>query len=62
MRDIVLAAGEEIVDAQDLVALLQKAVDQMRSEETCAAGDHHASARIIVAGQVSSPSHAKQPL
>ena len=61
MRDVVLGAGEEIVDAEDLVALLQQPVDQVRAEETGAAGDHHAFARIIIAGQVSSSSRTKQP-
>ena len=50
MRNIVLAAGEEIIDAQHVAALLEQAVDEVRSEEAGAAGHHHAFTQIIRPG------------
>ena len=38
--DVVLGAGEEVVDAQHVVAVGQQAVAQVRAEEAGAAGDH----------------------
>ncbi len=37
---LLLAAGEEVVDAGDVAALLDEAVAQMRAEKAGAAGDH----------------------
>jgi hypothetical protein len=39
MRDVALRAGEEVVDAQDIVAALDETIAQVRSEESGAAGD-----------------------
>ncbi len=47
--DVALGAGEEIVDAEHLVALLQQPVAQMRAEESGAAGDQDALAGVVVA-------------
>jgi hypothetical protein len=36
--DIVLSAGEVVVDAKDIVTLLEQQLAQMRTEKACAAG------------------------
>ena len=41
MRDVLLGPGEQIVDAQHVMAVGEQAVAQMRAEETGTAGDHH---------------------
>ena len=41
MRDVALGAGEEIVDADDVVAALQQALAQMRAEEPGPAGHEY---------------------
>src|SRR5262249_45187350 len=41
MRDVVLAAGEIIVDTQHVVALRQQALAQMRTQEAGAAGHEY---------------------
>ncbi len=48
--DVALGAGEEIVDAQHLVALRQQPVDQVRAEEACATRDQDAFAAIVKTG------------
>ena len=40
MRDVALGAGEEVVDADDVVAAFEQPVAQMRAEKAGAAGDH----------------------
>jgi hypothetical protein len=45
--DIALAAGEEVVGAQDLMALLQQTVAQVRAQETGAARDQYSLADVI---------------
>ena len=40
--DVVLGAGEEVVDAEHVVAALQQPLAQMRAEEAGAAGDEGA--------------------
>ena len=40
--DVAAGAGEEIVDADDIGALGQQALAQMRAEEAGAAGDQNA--------------------
>jgi len=42
MRDALLAAGQEIVDAQDVVTLPQQALAKMRAQEAGAAGHQNA--------------------
>ena len=42
MRDVVLLARVEIVDAQHVVAVRHEAFAQVRAEEAGAAGDEHA--------------------
>jgi hypothetical protein len=44
-----LSAGEEVVDAQQLVALLEQPVAQMRAEKARPAGDQDSLARVIFA-------------
>jgi hypothetical protein len=39
VRDVVLVAGEEIVDAEDVVTLGQQALAKMRTQEAGPAGD-----------------------
>jgi hypothetical protein len=39
MRDIGLRAGKKIIDAQDVLALRDQAVAQMRTKKTGASGD-----------------------
>jgi hypothetical protein len=39
VRDVVLVAGEEIVDAEDVVALRQQAFAKMRTQEAGPSGD-----------------------
>jgi hypothetical protein len=41
MIDVALVAGEQVVDAEHLVAAPEQAVDQMRAEKARAAGDQH---------------------
>ena len=48
--DVVLGAGEEIVHAQDVVAVLQQALAQVGAEEAGAAGDHHPASGGVVTG------------
>ena len=50
MRDVAFVAGEEIVDAQHLVAVADQPVAEMRAEEAGAAGDEDAFAGGIAAG------------
>jgi hypothetical protein len=45
--DVFLAPGEQIVDAQDVTALLQKPIDQVGSEEPRSPRHHHALAQVI---------------
>ena len=40
MLDILPAAGNEVVEADDLVALRQQAVAEMGAQEARSAGDH----------------------
>jgi hypothetical protein len=49
MIDVAFGAGEEVVDAEHFVALLQQSIAQMRAEEARAAGDQDAPAGIVVA-------------
>ena len=46
--DVALGAGEEVVDAEHLVALLEQAVAEVRAEEAGAAGDEDSLAGIVV--------------
>jgi hypothetical protein len=39
VRDVVLVAGEEIVDAEDVITLGQQAFAKMRTQEAGASGD-----------------------
>src|SRR5450755_1694784 len=39
MRDVVLVAGEEVVDAENVVAIRQQAFAEMRTQEAGPAGD-----------------------
>ena len=41
MLDVVLAAGEEVVDADDVVAFRNQAIAKVRTEEPGAAGDEN---------------------
>ena len=41
MLDVALAAGEEIVDANDVVAVGNQAIAQVRAEKAGTAGDQH---------------------
>jgi hypothetical protein len=43
MADVLLAAREEVVDADDIVPVGQEAITQVRAEKTGAAGDQHSS-------------------
>ena len=38
MRDMVLAAGEKVIDAEDLMTLAQQALAEVRPQESAAAG------------------------
>jgi hypothetical protein len=49
VSDVHLPAGEKVVEADDLVALAQKTVAQMRAKETRSSSDQDAHARDIVA-------------
>ena len=40
MRDIVRVAGDEVIDPDHAVPFRQKAVGEMRAEETCGSGDN----------------------
>src|SRR4051794_27644364 len=42
IRDVVLAAGEVVVDAEHVMALRDQALTQMRAEKAGAAGDENA--------------------
>ena len=55
MRDVVLAAGEEVVDAQHVVAVAQQALAQMRAEEAGAAGHQHALCGVKAISVASAP-------
>jgi hypothetical protein len=41
VRDVVLLASEQVVDAQHFVALVNQAVDQVRAKEARPAGHQH---------------------
>jgi hypothetical protein len=62
MRDVLMPAGIEVVNAQDLAFLLQQPFAEMRAEEAGAAGDknafseHGLTARLPEAGFRSYPS------
>jgi hypothetical protein len=47
VRDIVLHAGEEVVDAKDVLPFLQKPLAQVGSDEPRPAGDEHALADVV---------------
>src|SRR5206468_11658211 len=47
--DIALRSGEEVVNAEHFVAVLQQPLAQMRAEESGAAGDQDALAGVVVA-------------
>ena len=68
-RDIVLAAGEVIVDAQHVVALGNQALAQMRTEEPGTAGDEnplghdtHGIARFMPAPAIGAARCAGRPM
>ena len=46
VRDVALGAGEQVVDAEHLVALGDQPVDEMRAEESGPAGDQDALAAV----------------
>jgi hypothetical protein len=48
MLEIFERARAEIVDAQHIVALLEKGIGQMRTKETCSTRDHHAHGLYIL--------------
>lgn len=48
MCDVVLGPGEEVVEADYIVAVVQQALAQMRAEEAGAASDEDAGAVGIV--------------
>jgi hypothetical protein len=50
MRDVLLAAGEVIVEADDVVAARDERVAEMRAEEAGGAGDKGALAGEVVEG------------
>lgn len=52
MIKIALVAGEEVVDAQDLVTAVEQAVDQVRAEEAGATGHEDALAPEGSAGHI----------
>ena len=47
MLDILLRAGEQVVNAQDFVAVAQQPIAQMRPQEAGASGHHDALAQTI---------------
>jgi hypothetical protein len=40
-REVLLAAGEEVVDAKHVVAARQKTLAQMRTQKACATGNQY---------------------
>lgn len=42
MQDVVFGAGEEVVQADDIVAVVQQSFAQVRAEEAGTAGDERA--------------------
>jgi hypothetical protein len=42
MSDVLLGPGEQIVDTQDLIAILEQAIAQMRAEEARPTSHEHA--------------------
>ena len=55
VRDIGLVAGEEIVGANDFMAVVQQSLAQMRAEETGASGHQDALAAAVKSSHRSSP-------
>ena len=47
MRDVLFAAGEEIIDANDIVAVLEQPVAKMGAKKSGAAGDEYAHAKTV---------------
>ncbi len=47
--DVALGAGEEVVDAQDVMALLDEPVAQVAAQETGAAGHEHLLGGVVLA-------------
>ncbi len=41
VSDVILAAGDEVVHADDLMSLGQQAVTQVGAQETCGSGDQN---------------------
>jgi hypothetical protein len=41
MRDVVLAAGEVVVDAENITTLREQLFAEVRPQKTGAAGDHY---------------------
>jgi hypothetical protein len=58
MLDVAFAAREEIVDADDLMTLLDQSVDQMRTEKSGAAGDQNALTTIAQLHRYSLGAHS----
>lgn len=48
--DVALRAGEEVVETQDLVTLIQQSIEQVRPDEAGTAGHDDAFAAVIEAG------------
>jgi hypothetical protein len=46
VRDVLLGAGEEIVDAQHVVAFVEQALTEVTAKETGAAGDEDAFSKV----------------
>ena len=47
MSDVVLGAGEEVVDAEHVVAIRKQTLAQMAAEEAGTAGDEDALAEVV---------------
>ena len=47
VRDIVLRAREEVVDAQDIVARIEQAVAKVGAKEARPTGHHHPFAHVV---------------
>jgi len=48
VQDVVFGAGEEVIQADDIVAVFQQTLAQVRAEETGTAGDERTDAVGVV--------------
>ncbi len=58
MLDVALRPREEIVNADDLVPLLDQAIDEVRTKEARTASHKYALAALVKSGHRASASHA----